>query len=427
MINKKFILKYLPWGVFLITLNSHGQTLELGNTAFWWVIQFFVLFLFWEIKKNYISEKHKKQLYVLNIYLLYISISFIRGVFIAEGYWDWKNLTSNIMCLLIPMVAFAMDSKFLLQYVYKKYIFYTAPLFLIVQFFIARDEFGLYLAPFSFLLLFIPILPNKWKLICLGIAMYVILADFGARSSIIKFVLPIITSLIYYFRKILSVKIFEFVRLILIALPLIFFSLGVLGSYNIFNPNGDKHKALVDKKKDFNGNIVEEDLMADTRTFLYVDVLTSAQKSNSWVFGRSPARGNISNGFGEGDLNKRNERNSNEVSILNYFTWLGIVGVLLIFILFYQASYLAINRSNNIFSKMMGLFITFRWAYAWVEDINNFSIQYLFLWLFIGFCYSESFRQMTDSQMKHWVQGIFERKKQRPQKMVYNPIMKEIK
>ena len=110
-------------------------------------------------------------------------------------------------------------------------------------------------------------------------------------------------------------------------------------------------------------------------------------------------------------MNKRNERNANEVSILNYFTWLGTVGVLLIFILFYQASYLAVNQSNNIFSKIIGLFIAFRWSYGWVEDINNFYIQYLFLWLFIGFCYSESFRQMTNSEMKHWVRGIFEKQR----------------
>jgi hypothetical protein len=42
-----------------------------------------------------------------------------------------------------------------------------------------------------------------------------------------------------------------------------------------------------------------------------------------------------------------------------------------------------------------------------VEDINNFYIQYLFLWLFVGFCFSEEFRQMTDQQMKEWVRGIF--------------------
>lgn len=408
MIKRSTILKYLPWGIFLITLNSHGQTLELGNTTFWWTIQFFVLILFLIIKLKYTSKTHSNQLFILNIYLIYVIISFIRGMFIAEGYWDWKYLISNTMCLLIPIVAFSLSGTTLIKHLFINYIYFTAPLFLIIQFFIAKGEFGFYLAPFSFLLLFIPILSNKWKLICLTVALYVIFADFGARSNLIKFIVPILFSLLYYFRKTLNIQRFEFIRMLLISLPLIFFSLGVLGTFNIFNPKGDKHKAVIDKKRDFKGNLVEDDLLADTRTFLYVEVLATAKKYNTWVFGRSPARGNISDAFGELDMSKRNERNANEVSILNYFTWLGIVGVILLFILFYQATYLAINQSNNIFSKIIGLFIAFRWAYGWVEDINNFYIQYLFLWLFIGFCYSESFRQMTDAEMKYWVRGIFE-------------------
>ncbi len=411
MLNSTTILKYLPWGILLITLNSHGQTLELGNTTFWWVIQFFILLVFWVIKTKYVSKQDAQQLFILHIYIIYVGFSFLRGAVIAEGYWDWKSLTTNTMSLLVPMAAYVSTSNVLFERINRHYIFYTAPLFLIVQFFIGKDEFGFYLAPFSFFLLFLPILSNKWKLICLTITAYVILADFGARSNIIKFLVPIIISLLYYFRKLVSVKLFEFVRLLLIMLPFVLFNLGVLGIFNVFKPNGDKHTALIDKKRDFQGNLVEDDLLADTRTLLYVDVLSSAQKFNSWVIGRSPARGNFSESYGENDLTKRGERAGNEVSILNYFTWLGIVGVGLIFILFYRASYLAINKSNNIISKLLGLFIAFRWAYGWVEDENKFNVQYVFLWLFIGLCYSNYFRQLTDKEVKNWINSIFKFKK----------------
>ena len=407
MLTRSAILKYLPWGIFLITLNSHGQNLEIGNTTFWWIIQVIVLIMFFRIKQKYTSKTHTKQLLVLNIYLLYVIISFVRGALIADGYWDWKSLLSNSMCLLIPILAFASDSKFLMKHILKNYIYYTAPLFLIVQFFLGKDEFGFYLAPFSFLLLFFPFLSNKWKIISLSVALFVVFADFGARSNVIKFSLPLLFSLIYYFRKIISNRFLEIVRVSLMVLPFIFFGLGVLGTFNIFIPEGDKQKALIYQKKNGEGNLIQEDLKADTRTFLYVEVLATAQKYNTWIFGRSPARGNISDSFGGNDMSKRNERNGNEVSILNYFTWLGLFGVILILILFYRASYLAVNQSNNTISKIVGLFIAFRWSYGWVEDINNFYIQYLFLWLFVGFCFSEEFRQMTDQQMKEWVRGIF--------------------
>jgi hypothetical protein len=160
-------------------------------------------------------------------------------------------------------------------------------------------------------------------------------------------------------------------------------------------------------ERDENGNIVEDNLKNDTRSFLYTEVLYSAKVFNSWLIGRSPARGNLSVAFGDGDENGRGERLGNEVAILNVFTWTGIIGVVLYLIVFYRASYIAIHHSNNIYSKMLGLSVAFRWAYAWVEDINYFSLTYLFLWLTIGLCFSKSFRAMSDNEVKHWARGIF--------------------
>ena len=408
MFNKSFILKYLPISLLLITINSHGQTLVLGNTIFWWIIQFFVLILFWIVKTKYTSHTHQKSLKYLDWYIYYVLLQFIVGAFISVGYWDWKALLSNTMCLLIPLMAFASNSRSLLKHLFNHYIFYAAPLFLLFQFFIGRDVFGFFLAPFSFFILFFPILTFKWKVLILVIAGYVVFADFGARSNLIKFIVPFLCAFIYYFKQMFTIKIFGFIRLILLMAPLIFFILATSGSFNIFNPQGDNKKEIIDKKRDYKGELVEDDLTADTRTFLYVEVLETAKIYNSWIFGRSPARGNISDSFGSGDMSKRNERNGNEVSILNYFVWLGLVGVIFIFLLFYQATNLAIHYSNNIFSKIIGIFIAFRWAFAWVEDVNNFYIQYVYLWIFIGFCYSENFRKMTDRQMKNWVLSIFE-------------------
>jgi hypothetical protein len=277
----------------------------------------------------------------------------------------------------------------------------------VFQFFIGKDEFGFYLAPFSFLLLFIPIVSHKWKVLLLIIALYVIFADFGARSNVLKFSLPILFSLLYYFRSFIHLKLVEIFRKLLISLPFIFFGMAVFGMYNIFKPEIDNPNGLVVKKKDDKGKIVKENLGADTRTGLYIDVLATAQWYNTWIFGRSPARGNISTMFGNTDMNGRGERNANEVAILNYFTWLGAIGVLFMFVLFYRASYLAVNQSNNTFSKLIGLFIAFRWAYAWVEDINNFYIGHIYLWIFIGFCYSKAFRNMSNIEMKQWIQEIF--------------------
>ena len=138
----------------------------------------------------------------------------------------------------------------------------------------------------------------------------------------------------------------------------------------------------------------------------------SAIKNNYIIFGRTPARGNDSNSFGDYNKEKlktgKQERFGNEVSILNIFTWLGIIGVVLYFIIFLKASYFAINESNNFPIKIVGLNISFRWAFGFVEDFSNFDLSNIFLWLMIGMCFSKTFRQMSNSQMKNWVLGIFD-------------------
>ena len=104
------------------------------------------------------------------------------------------------------------------------------------------------------------------------------------------------------------------------------------------------------------------------------------------------------------------ERFANEVSILNVFTWTGILGVVLYFLVFLRATYLAVNKSNSYFMRLIGLNVAFRWAYGWIEDFSRFDLSYLFLWIMIGMCYSKSFRMMNDLQIRYWVNGLIEEK-----------------
>ncbi len=86
----------------------------------------------------------------------------------------------------------------------------------------------------------------------------------------------------------------------------------------------------------------QQNLLSDTRTFLYKETLYTAHVYDSWLIGRTPARGTISAFFGHKDLSGRGERNSNEAAILNVFTWTGAVGVVLYGLTFFLATNLAI-------------------------------------------------------------------------------------
>jgi len=198
------------------------------------------------------------------------------------------------------------------------------------------------------------------------------------------------------------------VRKFLLIIPVLFFLMAVGGVFNVFKMDqyikGDYEVVEVNSK----GEIVQSNLTSDTRTFLYKDVLHTAKIYKCWLFGRSPARGNKSESYGDEDKTGRKERLTNEVGILNVFMWTGIVGVISLLFVFYKASYISINNSNNIFSKILGIYIAFRWLYIWVEDSGSFNLSTFFLWLIIGLCFSKSFRNMNNDEVKEWVRGVVE-------------------
>ncbi len=412
--NKTKVFKLLSITlIFIAVLSIQPYTsLPIGNTTIWWLIESLILYAFWCSKNYFFDQRNARAMMIVMIYLWWNVFSCFRGILISETYWDFKGLVSNVLTLLLPLVAFTATDKNKMQSILRSYVVYGLPLFILLIPFIPSGAYGQYLIPISLLLLFFPVLSNEWKAGILALSLLVILIQLGARSYVIKFGVPILLLLIYYFRNILSQWLIEYARLFFMIVPMILFVLAVTGVFNIFKMNEYLDGDYTQQRMNSEGELVDDNLASDTRTFLYVEVLQSAQKYNSWIIGRSPARGNDTEAFGDWAeaITGRRERLSNEVGILNVFTWTGIVGVILYGLVFWKASYLSINKSKNIFSKILGLFVAFRWAYAWVEDINNFTLNYVLLWMMIGMCFSKSFRSMTDFEMKLWVRGIFEKR-----------------
>lgn len=170
-------------------------------------------------------------------------------------------------------------------------------------------------------------------------------------------------------------------------------------------------KANMSKKKIVNGQVVEDDLSADTRTFIYIEVIKSALQHNYVIGGRTPARGNDSMAFGALNAEElktgKYERHSNELCHTNIFTWLGLIGVVLYSLIYLRSSYLAVYKSNNIYIKFLGCFIAFRWAYGWIEDINRFDIANISLWMMIAMGLSVQFRNMNNKEFANFIKKIF--------------------
>lgn len=416
--NKQIISRIIPATIILFAIYSvlpymkPGVPMveQLNNTTLWWGISFLILAAFFLSRYYFFDKRNEENMLIVWIYLLWNLVCIIRGMFAAEIYWDWKGLIGNTMALMLPIVIFSSTNKMVVQSLLSFFIKYALPLFLVLSLIIRTDAFGFYLMPISFLVLFFPALTRRQKMILLFATVIVIVADLNARSNVIKFGVPFFVLLFYYFREKISVKMMEWVRIALFVIPLILFSLGVSGIFNIFNIKdyikGDFYASGVSGA----GEREEMNVMEDTRTFLYEEVLQSAVNNNYWLLGRTPARGNDSYTFGvlAAELTGRYERLSNEIGLANVFTWTGLLGVILYTLIFFRASYLAVNRSRNIYARMLGLYVAFRWLYSWVEDVNEFSLNYFMLMVMMGLCFSESFRNMSNKDLIIWIRGMFD-------------------
>lgn len=414
---KHFVSLSLPYAFLLTAIFSITSFANpsfpilyyFDSTTVKWAFSFFIIIVFFFSSKYFYDNQNRKNMISVNLYLFWTILCIIRGVFEAQGYWEWKAFINNAMGLLLPIIAYSATNKIVLRSLLSFYVKYALPLFLILIFLVQTDAYGFYLMPVSFLLLFLPALSVRKRVLLLIFTAIVLTADLGARSNVIKFSIPLLLLIIYFKREIITPKVLEFARLTLIIAPLVFFTLAVTGVFNIFNMSEYLGEHTV-TGTDTEGKRVEQNIATDTRSFIYVEVLESAMKNNYWVFGRTPARGNDSEAFGdvEAVLTGRYERSGNEVGIANVFTWLGVIGVIFYLFVFYRASYLAVNRSNNIYAKMLGIYIAFRWLYSWVEDVNNFSLNYFMLWIMIGMCFSYSFRVMTNYEVTLWVRSVFD-------------------
>ena len=417
MNNKSFINKIIPFTVLPIAVHSIYQyaSVPIGNTAFWWLVQAIILLVFfWGVRYFHISYKDKQTISLVKWYIIWNLFSIVRGPFVAESYWDYKGLTTMSLQLLVPIIAYLALDPARVRDILSFFIKYTLPFAGLIFPFLTIGAWGWYLFPICMLMLFLPILPIRGKAVVILVTIIAGFVDFGTRSHVIKYSMPIILLLTFYSTRhfFLSTTLLKAAQKTLVIMPLLFFVLAVTGVFEIFKMDQYIKGDYVEVRKSREGEIVEERLTVDTRTFLYVEVLQSAIKNNYWLIGRSPARGNETVHFahlGE-DTTGRPERLKNEVGILNVFTWTGVVGIVLFFLVFYRASFLAVYRSNNIFIKLVGLFVAFRWAYSWVEDYQGFDMNNFVLWLMIGMCFSSSFREMNNTEVKLWAWGIFDGK-----------------
>ncbi|WP_396168175.1 hypothetical protein [Flavobacterium sp.] len=408
---------FLPILIVVLTPVSVNQwtSMQVGNTFTSWVLYFILLAGFIFQKRIFYDKSNDKNLKYLYLYLAWVFICVIRGIIVSDYYWDYKNLVESSFGLLISYSVFVFTNPTVVKNIVRVWLRYAIPLFFVFVFFMDRGASGYYFAPLGLLGIFYPSLNIKWKIIVVAFFLFVIVVGLDVRSNVIKFAITFLLSFLLYHKKYLDTKIFRFTYFFFLVIPFALFFLASTNVFNVFKMD-EYIEGKYETTSVIGGQKELDDLKADSRTFLYEEVIGSALRNDYIIQGRTPARGNDSEAFGAffaEDLGtRRYERAQNEVSILNIINWTGAIGIVLYFLIFFKAAQLALYRSKNSYVKIIGFYIAFRWAFAWLEDCNRFDVLNLTLWLMIAMCYSKAFRNMTDREFRLWLNGIIKRNKE---------------
>ncbi len=222
--------------------------------------------------------------------------------------------------------------------------------------------------------------------------------DVSYRSNTLRILIPMFLLLMYYNRHFIKPKILNFMAGALFCLPLFFLYLGVIGHFNVFDENIFNYAVTTGSDT----NERPTNLDADTRTFLYREVLQSIRKRHSsFIIGAGGGAAYQTYFFAK-QMVSASGRYASEVGFLNILLYSGIVGVLLYAWILFTAAYYAINHSNNFLCKLLGLFLSFHWVLFFIEDITKFDLNFYFIWLAIGLCLSNKFRGLTDVEVRQF-------------------------
>jgi len=401
---------YLP---LILLVLAFVFAIGMSSTMFA-TIQFITIASLLWCKVYYFHPGNRSDYCIVNIYFFWMLIGVIRGIFIVETYFDFTIFLQSSISLSLPLFVYVFNIPEISRRVLYLWLKIAIPAFLL--FFgwkIVVDVWHLYLGPVFLLGSIFPILPKKWKVLFLILLVVMTVGDLGARSQIVKAVVVLLIGMAYYVIKhsalLKKIAVFpmQLSHWFFYTGAIVLLYLGITGVFNPFETTSTKYQGKYIEIHDDG----PEDLSADTRTFIYEEVISSAVRHNYIWQGRTPARGNDSELFGltffENFKGGRLERSANEVCHTNVFTWLGLIGVSLYSLIYLKSSYLALYKSNNTWIKLLGVLIAFRWAWGWLEDVNNIDNANMALWMMIAMGFSDQFRAMTDKEIEAWVLSIF--------------------
>lgn len=299
----------------------------------------------------------------------YTGLAFFPALFFIIGV-NSKNFSSINKILMIYCLLAFICSLFFIKSSYEMVVFLLMPIF--------------------YTIVTYPIQKNNERLLTLIISVTVVLVSLTHRAGVMRIIISYSIVLVYFI--ILNVKINKillyFLVFCIMILPFYFLYQGIMGD-SIFE------KIFSDSTVEYS----QENLMIDTRTFLYVEVFQDLKMSNALPLGKGIAGGYASMSF------QTLNRQIVEVGFLQMLLKSGIVGFLVYFTLLFTAVFKALGKSKSLFMKCLGILLASYVLMFFVENVIAFDLLNIVIWMVIGMCHSKKLLSFNDKEIRQLYQN----------------------
>jgi hypothetical protein len=356
------------------------------------------------LKIKYVERFDSKEL-VIKLFLWYGFATFIRGVITAVTYQDWTTIFSSGVSIFIfmPLMIYLGKSTYTLYNILKSFLIFGIPLCFLI-YYLSDDPgplgFTHMIAPIYLFILLVPYVKRSVKVFIIFVTIFSFFSDITIRANLVNILTAILILSTYFFRlKSWFLGLIKTLRFVFLSVPLIFLTLGVLGIFNVFAFGN-----LLDQYEISDSSGKTQNIFIDSRSSIYSDVYNGLEKENAFLFGLGASgktETQLSNlTYADFDKVYKEGRRGTESGMLNYLQFGGILGGFFYFILMARASYLAVHTSNNWLLIGVGLWISFKFMFSFIEDPSVFTIATVFNFICIGICFNEPLRSMNDLEIK---------------------------
>ena len=356
---------------------------------------FFIINLILLFKKNLnsyiIGDNYKK---FIKVYLIYFLFILCLGLINSETYFDYKYSFVTYLPFFLFYFAFQLGiKKDIFFFVIKFFNNLIIPLSLVLFFLGTKSlpEFTSRLAlPISLLIVFIPYLKKINQFIIIFVSLLILFYDQSVRMHSVSIIISFLITLFYYF-NISNKKYYNLLVILLFMTPIILILSAIIYKFDIFNFFYELG----------NLNSYENELLANTRSFLYIDIFNSTDSIFKLIFGSGASASYESYLFSQSNsLLFEEGRYATEVGFLNYLLKSGVIGFILFSLLLFYPINLGINHSNNILIKLISLKLTFIWFFMFLEYPFLINMNYFLIYLMVGILLSCELRKLDDNQIK---------------------------